>query len=361
VACFQNIKQSLAALAEIKFPVVISVESTHAMYNHVVVVWNELVFDYETKYTYPLTKDSLRNVCSNNTSFTKITSGYGIFPSKEVRNSSANVHIEDWGGTEYYSSNGTLKKYFLSKTSNKKDMPFHYRRTNITVPYDVIKVNVHSSVGTIPSYAFVDRLHLEYVYISNGVVQIGQYAFFQCRSLGKVVISETVDVIMKGAFEECTSLKQIIIPQLITEIPESAFFRCSQLTKVELPEGLRRISTKSFSECESLCIIKIPRTVLDIHGDAFLNCKKLTHIQFCDEIEAFVSEESMKHWWNCELHEYSVRTFGLLSGSNIPKRVSELKASKWKERIHQMLRQIPSISEEDLIYHFGDIRNQIYL
>lgn len=166
---------------------------------------------------------------------------------------------------------------------------------------------------------------------------------------------------MKGAFEECTSLKQIIIPQLITEIPESAFFRCSQLTKVELPEGLRRISTKSFSECESLCIIKIPRTVLDIHGDAFLNCKKLTHIQFCDEIEAFVSEESMKHWWNCGLHEYSVRTFGLLSGSNIPKRVSELKASKWKERIHQMLRQIPSISEEDLIYHFGDIRNQIYL
>ena len=80
---FSNHQTSLAALAEMKFPVVISVESTCAMYNHVVVVWNELVFDYEAKYTYPLTEDSLRNVCGNNTSFTKITSGYGIFPSKK--------------------------------------------------------------------------------------------------------------------------------------------------------------------------------------------------------------------------------------------------------------------------------------
>ena len=81
------------------------------------------MFDYEAKYTYPLMDDSLRNVCGNNTSFTKITSGYGIFPSKEVRNSLANTHIEDWGGTDYYSSNGMLKKYFLSKKTKKKNCP----------------------------------------------------------------------------------------------------------------------------------------------------------------------------------------------------------------------------------------------
>ena len=135
VGCFQNIKQSLAALAKMKFPVVISVESTRTMYNHVVVVWNEVVFDYEAKYTYPLTEDSLRNVCGNNTSFTKITSGYGIFPSKEVRNSLANAHIEDWGGTEYYSSNGMLKKYFLNKNTKKLELPFEYKLAK-QVPHD---------------------------------------------------------------------------------------------------------------------------------------------------------------------------------------------------------------------------------
>ncbi len=38
----------------------ISVESKLATNHHVVVVWREMVIYYESKYTYPLTKDTLR-------------------------------------------------------------------------------------------------------------------------------------------------------------------------------------------------------------------------------------------------------------------------------------------------------------
>jgi hypothetical protein len=57
---FQCLKQSLKALLEIEFPMLISVESKAAAYQHVVVVWREMVIDYKSKYTYPLTEDTLR-------------------------------------------------------------------------------------------------------------------------------------------------------------------------------------------------------------------------------------------------------------------------------------------------------------
>jgi hypothetical protein len=59
----------------------ISVESKFATYHHVVVVWREMVIDYESMYTYPLTEDTLRQICGVNTTFQQISCGYGILPS----------------------------------------------------------------------------------------------------------------------------------------------------------------------------------------------------------------------------------------------------------------------------------------
>ncbi len=66
---FQCLKQSLKALLEYKFPMLISVESKFATYHHVVVVWREMVIDYEPMYTYPLTEDTLRQNRGVNTTF----------------------------------------------------------------------------------------------------------------------------------------------------------------------------------------------------------------------------------------------------------------------------------------------------
>ncbi len=56
-SCFQCVKQSLKALLEIKFPMIISVQAQRATYNHVVVIWKKMVIHYESKYIYPLTED----------------------------------------------------------------------------------------------------------------------------------------------------------------------------------------------------------------------------------------------------------------------------------------------------------------
>jgi hypothetical protein len=51
VSHFNSLKLALNALLTIKFPMVISVESRQATYNHVVVVWQKMVIDFESPCT----------------------------------------------------------------------------------------------------------------------------------------------------------------------------------------------------------------------------------------------------------------------------------------------------------------------
>ncbi len=75
LSCFKCVEQSLKALLEIKFPVIISVKAQRATYNHVFVIWRKMVIDYESNYIYPLTEDSLRQVCGFTNTFQRIISG----------------------------------------------------------------------------------------------------------------------------------------------------------------------------------------------------------------------------------------------------------------------------------------------
>ncbi len=69
VSCFNSLKLALNALLMIKFPMVILVESKQATYNHVVVVWQKMVINFESPHTYLLTGESLRQVCGIHTTF----------------------------------------------------------------------------------------------------------------------------------------------------------------------------------------------------------------------------------------------------------------------------------------------------
>jgi hypothetical protein len=93
---YQCLMQSLTALLEIKFPMLISVESKFANYHHVVVVWREMVIDYESMYRYLSTEDKLRQICSVNTTFQQISCGYGILPSTICITFKGNQYIQDW-------------------------------------------------------------------------------------------------------------------------------------------------------------------------------------------------------------------------------------------------------------------------
>jgi hypothetical protein len=115
VSEFQSLKLSLNALFQIKFPMVISVQSSQATYKHVVVVWRNKIIDFESMHTYPLTEESLRQVCGVHTTFQRICNGYGIFPSKQIRNSTKNAYIKDWGMDEFYKKGGSVRRYFMCK------------------------------------------------------------------------------------------------------------------------------------------------------------------------------------------------------------------------------------------------------
>jgi hypothetical protein len=83
VSCFNSLKLALNALLTIKFPMVISVESRQATYNHVVAVWQKMVIDFESPHTYLLTEALLRQVCGVHTTFHRINHGYGLLPLKK--------------------------------------------------------------------------------------------------------------------------------------------------------------------------------------------------------------------------------------------------------------------------------------
>jgi hypothetical protein len=92
----------IESLLEIKLPMLISVKSKFATYHHVVVVWREMAIDYESMYTYPLTEDTLRQICGVNTTFQQISCGYGIVPITICKTFEANQYIQDWGIADLY-------------------------------------------------------------------------------------------------------------------------------------------------------------------------------------------------------------------------------------------------------------------
>ncbi len=90
----------------------ISVESDFATYHHVVVVWREMVIDYESMYTYPLIEDTLRQICGVNTTFQIISFGYDILPSTICKTVEANQNIQDWGIADLYKPGSSIRDYF---------------------------------------------------------------------------------------------------------------------------------------------------------------------------------------------------------------------------------------------------------
>jgi hypothetical protein len=86
VSCFNSLKLALNALLTIKFPMVISVESRQATYNHVVAIWQKMVINFESLHTYLLTEESLRQVCGVHATFHRINREYGLFPLKKIAN-----------------------------------------------------------------------------------------------------------------------------------------------------------------------------------------------------------------------------------------------------------------------------------
>ena len=110
---FTTVRKTIDIFQKFPFPVLISVNSSNALYDHVVVVWQGIILDYESKFVLSLTDDSLQQICGEHTIFRNVSSGYGLFPPKQVR--ALCPHVTDWGEGSYHGKDSKIRKYFTKK------------------------------------------------------------------------------------------------------------------------------------------------------------------------------------------------------------------------------------------------------
>lgn len=242
-------------------------------------------------------------------------------------------------------------------------------------------ISVPSSVKMIGDGAFRGCTQLEHVELKDGLEHIGNDAFRDCTSLKTIVVPCTVKVIGDRAFRDCTALKRVVlhegslqqlgkqifrncislecihIPCTVKALEEKSFSGCVKLTEVNLSEGLRKINNDVFCRCLSLKRMKLPSTVYSIHKRAFSKCPKLVAVMFSDKIKELVCypENAPRDWWNEGVPKHTLRTYFFLAASNIPKRLRQLRVTKWRILIENMLKNIPSISSKQLDAYHGSI------
>lgn len=224
----------------------------------------------------------------------------------------------------------------------------------------LMSVKFSDGLKVIGDWAFQRCILLLGIIIPPSVYSIGFETFSHCSGLMTAQLGDGLVVIGRGAFLRCTSLEHIVIPPSVKRIEESAFSDCTGLVSVQLGDGLETIGHCAFHNCTSLQRIDIPRAVTSIQDNSFSNCFNLTHVRFCEEIENFVSGESMRGWWNQMNHRMSmISTYCFLVRRNIPERVDLLGVRMWQANIQEKMRQIPSVLSMDLNSYFDSIESKL--
>ena len=186
-----------------------------------------------------------------------------------------------------------------------------------------------------------------------------------CRTL---IIHPNVSIIQPGACSNCIYLEYVVIPPSVKEIRQNAFRYCEVLGSVELSEGLKCIESGAFGGC-ALNHIRIPSSVEEIHEWAFdtrsmgTDARDVT-VEFCEQIEAFVTEVSLRGWWNRLRNRKDVfLTYSWMTKNSILQRLDMIHVIEWKHEIHNMLRWIGKparwVRTQTLDGHFSSIESKI--
>jgi hypothetical protein len=85
----------VGVLCTIRLPMIVSFVGKHSLYNHVVVVWNGRIIDFESRVTYPVNEENVNRICGPNNPFVAVTRGYVILPSRKMK--AAVKDFSDWG------------------------------------------------------------------------------------------------------------------------------------------------------------------------------------------------------------------------------------------------------------------------
>jgi hypothetical protein len=86
------------------------VSSKNTVYDHVVVIRQGRIIDYESKNIYMLTNESLKQICGANTFFSHVSCGYGLFPPAKIQ--ALSPDITNCGKVDYDDNKSTIRKFF---------------------------------------------------------------------------------------------------------------------------------------------------------------------------------------------------------------------------------------------------------
>lgn len=129
----------------------------------------------------------------------------------------------------------------------------------------------------------------KYVYIPDGVTEIGEAAFREADFIRYVCVPESVTSIGESAFAYCQSLESIDLPDGLETIGQKAFFCCEKLVIYELPYCLNTIGDFAFSFCASLTSIDLSKNIVEIGLCAFGHCDSLKMVNIDPENEEYLS------------------------------------------------------------------------
>jgi hypothetical protein len=94
---------------------------------------------------------------------------------------------------------------------------------------------------------------------------------------------------------------------------------------------------------------------------AFNECSNLTTVRFCDEIEEFVSGESMLVWWNHGVHEKCLITYCFFIQCNIPEHMGQVQSTTLQTKILGILNGTPSITPKGINAYFCSIDSKLFI
>jgi hypothetical protein len=83
------------------------------LYNHVVVIWQGRIIDYESENIYMLTNEPLPQICGTNRLFSHVSCGYGLFPPAKIQ--ALSPDITNWRKVDYDDNKSTIRKFFNKK------------------------------------------------------------------------------------------------------------------------------------------------------------------------------------------------------------------------------------------------------
>lgn len=173
---------------------------------------------------------------------------------------------------------------------------------------------------------------VKYLFVPEGITEIGSCAFADCDQMMGLLIPETVDRVQSNLFANCSKLTWIvvdeenpyydsrnacnaiiekqsgkliagcrntIVPADIEEIGEFAFYMQRGLKSIAIPNNISYISRFAFKDCTELVDVKLSASLNGIGFGAFSGCVRLSDVVIpsgitCIEGNAF---ESVDHVW----------------------------------------------------------------